>query len=36
LNEFDGWSIRAVPRTQNARADALVNSALDRAAGGAS
>jgi ribonuclease HI len=36
LNEFDGWSIRAVPRSQNERADALVNSALDRAAGGAS
>jgi ribonuclease HI len=36
LNEFDGWSIRAVPRTQNARADALVNSALDRAASSAS
>ena len=36
LNEFDGWSIRAVPRSQNERADALVNSALDRAADGAS
>jgi ribonuclease HI len=35
LREFDGWSIRAVPRSENARADALVNLALDRAAGGA-
>jgi ribonuclease HI len=32
LHEFDHWSIRTVPRAQNARADALVNSALDRAA----
>jgi ribonuclease HI len=36
LSGFQRWSIRAVPRAQNARADALVNSALDRAAGGAS
>ena len=36
LSEFERWSIRTVPRAQNARADALVNSALDRAAGGAS
>jgi ribonuclease HI len=36
LSEFDDWSIRSVPRTQNARADALVNAALDRAGGGAS
>jgi ribonuclease HI len=36
LREFDDWSIRSVPRTQNARADALVNAALDRAGGGAS
>jgi ribonuclease HI len=28
--EFDGhWTIRSVPRAQNARADALVNEALD-------
>jgi len=31
LREFDGWSIRSVPRAQNAAADALVNAALDRA-----
>jgi ribonuclease HI len=36
LSEFERWSIRAVPRAQNARADALVNCALDRAAGSAS
>jgi ribonuclease HI len=30
LAEFDGWSIQTVPREQNARADALVNAALDR------
>jgi ribonuclease HI len=28
---FDAWEIRSVPRTQNARADALVNEALDAA-----
>jgi ribonuclease HI len=36
LSRFERWSIRTVPRSQNERADALVNSALDRAAGGAS
>ncbi len=30
LRRFDGgWSVRSVPRAQNARADALVNQALD-------
>jgi ribonuclease HI len=29
LRAFDHWSIRSVPRAQNARADALVNDALD-------
>ncbi len=29
LREFDRWSIRTVPRDQNAGADALVNQALD-------
>ena len=29
LGGFDRWSIRTVPRAQNARADALVNQALD-------
>jgi ribonuclease HI len=29
LRGFDRWSIRSVPRAQNARADALVNRALD-------
>ncbi len=29
LRAFDGWSIRSVPRAQNAGADALVNRALD-------
>lgn len=29
LSEFDRWSIRSVPREQNADADALVNQALD-------
>ena len=29
LRGFDGWSIRSVPREQNAGADALVNRALD-------
>jgi len=31
LREFDAWSIRSVPRAQNADADALVNQALDSA-----
>jgi len=31
LKEFKNWSIRAVPRAQNAEADALVNAALDQA-----
>jgi ribonuclease HI len=31
LSRFDRWSIRTVPRAQNARADALVNAALDGA-----
>ena len=31
LRGFDSWSIRTVPREQNARADALVNAALDEA-----
>ena len=29
LQSFDRWRIRTVPRAQNARADALVNAALD-------
>jgi ribonuclease HI len=29
LRGFDSWRIRSVPRAQNARADALVNRALD-------
>ena len=29
LRGFDGWRVRSVPRAQNARADALVNQALD-------
>ena len=29
LNGFDSWRIQSVPRAQNARADALVNEALD-------
>ncbi|MGD0198380.1 MAG: ribonuclease HI family protein [Solirubrobacteraceae bacterium] len=29
LAGFERWSIRSVPREQNARADALVNAALD-------
>jgi ribonuclease HI len=29
LSAFDSWRIRSVPRAQNARADALVNEALD-------
>jgi ribonuclease HI len=31
LREFERWSIRSVPRAQNAHADALVNAALDQA-----
>ncbi|HEX5853570.1 MAG TPA: ribonuclease HI family protein [Solirubrobacteraceae bacterium] len=31
LKAFDSWSIRTVPRAQNADADALVNAALDQA-----
>jgi ribonuclease HI len=31
LRGFDRWRIRSVPRAQNARADALVNEALDAA-----
>jgi ribonuclease HI len=31
LRGFDAWSIRSVPRAQNADADALVNQALDSA-----
>jgi ribonuclease HI len=31
LGEFERWTVRSVPRAQNARADALVNEALDRA-----
>jgi ribonuclease HI len=29
LRGFDAWSIRSVPRAENAEADALVNAALD-------
>ena len=29
LGEFERWSVRSVPREQNADADALVNQALD-------
>jgi ribonuclease HI len=32
LAAFERWRIRTVPRAQNARADALVNAALDAAA----
>ena len=32
LDGFQRWSIRSVPRAQNADADALVNQALDAAA----
>jgi ribonuclease HI len=32
LRAFERWSIRTVPRAQNAEADALVNAALDQAA----
>jgi ribonuclease HI len=31
LRAFDRWSIRTVPRAENARADELVNQALDAA-----
>jgi ribonuclease HI len=31
LRDFGSWSIRSVPRAQNADADALVNQALDTA-----
>jgi ribonuclease HI len=31
LRGFERWSIRSVPRAQNADADALVNAALDQA-----
>ena len=31
LRGFERWSIRSVPREQNAQADALVNAALDAA-----
>jgi len=31
LRAFDRWSVRSVPRAQNAGADALVNQALDAA-----
>ncbi len=31
LKQFERWSIRTVPRAQNAHADALVNAALDQA-----
>lgn len=33
LADFDSWSIRSVPREENAEADRLVNVALDAAAG---
>jgi ribonuclease HI len=32
FRQFENWSIRTVPRAQNADADALVNAALDQAA----
>jgi ribonuclease HI len=35
LRGFQSWSIRTVPRAQNADADALVNAALDQAAAAA-
>ncbi|GAC1484351.1 MAG: hypothetical protein NVS1B9_00740 [Solirubrobacteraceae bacterium] len=31
LRSFERWTVRSVPRAQNARADALVNAALDDA-----
>ena len=36
LRGFESWSIRTVPRAQNADADALVNAALDQAAASSS
>jgi ribonuclease HI len=36
LRGFERWAIRTVPRARNARADALVNAALDQAAAAAS
>ena len=36
LGGFERWSIRSVPRAQNAHADALVNAALDQARAAAS
>jgi ribonuclease HI len=36
LRGFERWSIRTVPRAQNADADALVNAALDQARAAAS
>jgi ribonuclease HI len=36
LGQFERWSIRTVPRAQNAHADALVNAALDQARAAAS
>ncbi len=36
LGQFEHWSIRTVPRAQNAHADALVNAALDQARAAAS
>jgi len=36
LGGFERWSIRTVPRAQNADADALVNAALDQARAAAS
>jgi ribonuclease HI len=33
LRGFDRWAVRNVPRAQNARADELVNQALDQAEG---
>jgi ribonuclease HI len=32
LGDFERWSLRSVPRSENAAADALVNAALDAAA----
>jgi ribonuclease HI len=32
LGAFERWTVRSVPRAQNAQADALVNQALDAAA----
>jgi ribonuclease HI len=33
LRQFDSWSVKNVPRALNARADELVNEALDQAEG---